>query len=114
MPPGASMKVPPGAIARVEGVGDLFEFVRTAEKARNAREIVGGGGDTGNVVAKGDGKVVLLRFAFVEGEALEDERGGSLRRFVVELDETGSGVEALDRREAESAKHDLGVLAVAE
>ena len=41
------------------------------------------------VLAERAGGVVVLGLAFVEREAFEDERGGLLRRFVVEFDEAG-------------------------
>ena len=57
---------------------------------------------------------MILEFVFVQGEAFEDEAGGLLRRFVVEFDEAGSGVEAGDHRVTEPAEHHLVIVALAQ
>ncbi|MGH8471274.1 MAG: hypothetical protein ACREVJ_02195 [Gammaproteobacteria bacterium] len=57
---------------------------------------------------------MIFGFAFVPGEAFEDERGGLLRRFVVEFDEPGGGIEALHYRMIETAEHHLVILALAQ
>ena len=91
----------------VEGFGDLLQFLLAPEEGLEAGEVVGGGSLEDWWAGGRRLGVVVLGLAFVEGEAFEDERGGLLRRLVVEFDEAGIFEEPVDVCMIEPAEHDL-------
>ena len=60
------------------------------------------------------GGVVILGFAFVQGEAFEDERGGLLRRQVIEVGITREATKTFALDTLEPGKHDLADVACLE
>jgi hypothetical protein len=80
---------------------------RQSYAARTATEVVGGGGAGGLALGQREPFVVILWFAFVKGEAFEDEGGGGLRRLAVEFEVTGETLSGFGFHEIKTGEHDL-------
>lgn len=96
----------PRARLRLERFGNLFQFFRAPEERLQARQIVRNvrlehGRIGGNGLC-----VIVLRVAFVEGEAFENQRSGLLRRFVVEFDKGRRIKESVYGRILKPSEHD--------
>src|SRR5207248_3291729 len=98
----------PSIPGRIECMGYLFQLLLSPEERLQSREVVGHGRRGSSSLPHAIILCIIVPFApLIESEALENQDGGALRRFLLQVGITRQRIETLALHIAESGQHHL-------